>query len=123
MSVGTCPREEQSRGFLEEHRIPELFNNLTSQLIFHRPDDPRDFMIQTLESLKQARTTGIDHPCLFDDSNIESVFGMLDPNTTGYIRLAQYKAGLITLGINKFNEHPPGSEMDRISLAAFKKEA
>lgn len=95
MSGETWPREDESKTYLDEHRIPELFNNLTSQLIFHRPDDPKDFMIQTLESLKQARTTGIDHPCLFDESNIESVFGMLDPNSTGYIRLAQYKAGNI----------------------------
>ena len=37
-SDGTIPiRVEETRTYLQEHKILELFNNMTSQLIFHRP--------------------------------------------------------------------------------------
>ena len=49
--------------------------------------------METLEKLIKSRTTKLDYPCLFDDSNIESTFGMLDPTNRGYIKLQQYKEG------------------------------
>ncbi len=50
-------------------------------------------MIEELETLSKARGTQLDHPCLFDETNITSVFGMLDPTHRGYITLQQYKEG------------------------------
>ena len=50
-------------------------------------------MIETLEKLNKSRTTKRDFPCLFDDSNIQSVYGMLDPTNRGYITLRQYTEG------------------------------
>lgn len=35
-SVPSC-RDGDAREYLEKHRIVELLNNMTSQLIFHRP--------------------------------------------------------------------------------------
>ena len=35
-SVQSC-RDGDAREYLEKHRIVELLNNMTSQLIFHRP--------------------------------------------------------------------------------------
>lgn len=56
-------------------------------------EEPKKFMIEQLERLKKAQRTNIDYPCLFDDTNVQSVFGMLDPTHTGYITLEQYEAG------------------------------
>ena len=50
--------------------------------------------MQYLEQLKKAQTTRIDFPCLFEDGNIEAIFGMLDPTDNGFITLNQYKAGM-----------------------------
>ncbi len=58
-------------------------------------------MIEELETLSKARGTQLDHPCLFDETNITSVFGMLDPTHRGYITLQQYKEGNIQVFFTK----------------------
>ena len=53
-------------------------------------------MKQYLEKLKDARTVKRNYPCIFDDSNIKSLFGMLDVTGKGFITYEQYKQGLKT---------------------------
>ena len=36
-SMELGPRETEAHEYMEKHRILELFNNLTTQLIYHRP--------------------------------------------------------------------------------------
>ncbi|KAK2185809.1 hypothetical protein NP493_222g04000 [Ridgeia piscesae] len=75
----TWPRAQEARKYLMDHRITELLNNMTAQLIYHRPDEPKTFLVQFLEELDAGRGGTFDLPALFDESNIESIFGMLDP--------------------------------------------
>jgi len=51
------------------------------------------FLVAQLEKLKAARETGEDFPCLFDERNIESAFGIMDPTGRGYITNVQYQEG------------------------------
>ncbi|KAJ8387006.1 hypothetical protein AAFF_G00161830 [Aldrovandia affinis] len=117
------PREEEAANYLEKHKIPELMNNLTSMLCFHRPENPREFLITQLELMKASRLQPLDCPCLFNESNLDAVFGILDPINQGHISLAQYKAALATLGIKDFSECPEGADLNRISQETFKKQA
>jgi hypothetical protein len=41
-------------------------------------DDPKSHMIEILEKLQKSRASKLDYPCLFDDTNIQSIYGMLD---------------------------------------------
>ncbi len=50
-------------------------------------------MVQYLEKLITAKGSKVDYPCLFDESNIQSVFGMLDPTGRGFITREQYSEG------------------------------
>ena len=50
-------------------------------------------MIETMEKLQKSQSSKRDFPCLFDDSNVQSVYGMLDPTNRGYITLKQYSEG------------------------------
>lgn len=50
-------------------------------------------MIDLLEKLQRSRATKHDYPCLFDDTNIQSVYNMLDPTNRGFITLQQYQEG------------------------------
>ncbi|XP_044177418.1 EF-hand calcium-binding domain-containing protein 10-like [Acropora millepora] len=121
--VKMANKERNAEGYIRNHKILELFENLTAQLIFERPEDPKAYMKQYLEKLKDARTVERNYPCIFDDSNIKSLFGMLDVTGKGFITYEQYKQGLATLGVKSFNKDPPGSDMDRISSEVFLKEA
>lgn len=50
-------------------------------------------MKQFLEKLKDARTAQRNYPGIFDDSNVRSLFGMLDVTGKGFITYEQYKQG------------------------------
>ncbi|KAI0214480.1 hypothetical protein LSAT2_000428 [Lamellibrachia satsuma] len=83
-------------------------------------DDPKAFLVQFLEELDAGLGGTYD---LFDESNIESMFGMLDPTTTGFITFEQYKEAISTLGITEFDPHPEGSENNKISVDTFMQQA
>nr|XP_043891994.1 EF-hand calcium-binding domain-containing protein 10-like [Solea senegalensis] len=116
-------REQDTAEYLEKHKIIELMDNMTSMLFFYRPDKPREFLIEQLEQLKSSKRSGMKGPNLFDDSNLNAVFGILDPTNQNYITFAQYKQALLTLGIKDINECPEGVGEDRISNKTFKTEA
>ncbi|KAK1789833.1 hypothetical protein P4O66_015709 [Electrophorus voltai] len=133
----TTPREKEAVKYLEEHKIGEMMDNLISMLFFYRPGKilmsvpnavlstkrPREFLIAQLEQLRASKLSAADSPCLFDDSNLDAVFGILDPANQGHISYAQYKEALMTLGIKNFNEHHEDLGNNRISNETFKREA
>ncbi|XP_074644448.1 EF-hand calcium-binding domain-containing protein 10-like [Tubulanus polymorphus] len=117
------PRIAEAQSYLKQHKLIELFNNMSSQLIYHRPANPREFLINYLDKLQVAKKSHLDYPCLFDDANVDSIFGMLDPTNQGYITIQQYRDALETLGIQNYDLHPAGGDINQIPIDAFKKEA
>lgn len=65
--------------------------------VFSLSADPKAFMIERLERLQKSKTSKRDYPCLFDESNVQSVYGMLDPTNRGYVTLKQYSEGMFWL--------------------------
>ncbi|NWR84305.1 EFC10 protein, partial [Furnarius figulus] len=92
--------EDQSRQYLERHRLPELLQHLGALLLFHRPEKPRDFLIQVLERVKAGRRAEGEFPDLMDEANVEAMFGLLDVLGQGRITAAQYGEALKTLGLS-----------------------
>ena len=80
----------------------------------------REYLKQLLKA--KADPDNVDPPCMFEESNIKSVFFMLDLNKKGYISLNQYLLVMDVLRLNKFNRKPAGSEFDKISLETFVRE-
>merc|ERR1711976_796506 len=119
----TWPRKQEASQYLQKHKVVELFDNLTAQLIYNEPSSPKEFLIEALEKLQKSRMTKRDFPCLFDESNINSIFGMLDPTGRGFITLQQYREGLLTIGISDFEQHPPGHDVNKITPDIFAREA
>ncbi|XP_042352523.1 EF-hand calcium-binding domain-containing protein 10 isoform X1 [Plectropomus leopardus] len=116
-------REKDAADYLKKHKIMELMDNLISMLFFYRPENPREFLVEQLEQLKRSRDSGVPGPNLFNDTNLDAVFGILDPANQGHITFEQYKHALTTLGIKDINECPEGVNEDRISFETFKTEA
>jgi len=117
------PKSQMAEAYVQKHRIPELFENMTAALIHAQPENAKKFMINYLETLKKYRDESGDYPAMFTDANVSSVFGMLDVTNKGYITLDQYRAALKTLGVKKCNARPDGSDKDQISLETFLIEA
>ena len=118
----TTTRQDSAREYLEEHRIPELLENLVAALVYHRPDNHREFMLKHIENLKKAKEDFQDPPCMFDISNIQSVYGMLDITKRGHITMEQYKEAMKCMGVSKYNTGPAGAELNKITQETFVRE-
>ncbi|XP_049978224.1 EF-hand calcium-binding domain-containing protein 10 isoform X1 [Alexandromys fortis] len=92
-------RELQAKEYLEKHRIMELLSQLTSFLLFDRPKKPREYLITLLERLKIAKVVGVAFPFFMENSNIVSMFEMMDSSGKGCISFVQYKEALKSLGL------------------------
>ncbi|NXM72618.1 EFC10 protein, partial [Serilophus lunatus] len=92
--------EQESREYLRRHRLPELLQRLGALLLFHRPERPREFLIQALERVKAGRRAEGEYPELMDEANLEAMFSLLDVLGQGRIRAAQYREALNTLGLS-----------------------
>ncbi|XP_020840216.1 EF-hand calcium-binding domain-containing protein 10 isoform X1 [Phascolarctos cinereus] len=95
----TSLRKEEALMYLEKHRLLDLLVNLTSSLLFHRPEKPRDFLLNMLARIKIAKITTVDFPYLMDDSNLVSMFEIMDPTNQGFITPVQYREALKNLGL------------------------
>jgi len=41
--------------YLEKHNILQIFQHLTSDVIYHRPTDPLDYLIQEVQKMKEKQ--------------------------------------------------------------------
>lgn len=117
--------KKEATDYLQNHCIQELFEQLTTALVYNRPDDPRSFIRDHLEQLKKNKDNPEQHsaPSMFDDTNLASVFGMLDVPGKGHITHTQYTEAMKCLGITRYNHSPVGAETNRISRDTFLREA
>ena len=115
---------QQAAKYIKEHKIMELFENLTSALVYEQPEDPKQFMKNFIEQLQKAKSDPdeFDPPSFFDESNLQSVFSMLDITKKGYISHEKYVQAMSNLGVKKFSQNPAGSELNKISQETFIRE-
>ncbi|CAH8534509.1 unnamed protein product [Dicrocoelium dendriticum] len=123
MDYENCPRKHEVDTYIREHKLVELFNNLTSLLIYNQPDNPRKFMLETLCRLRESRGLQCEPPSLFTQKNAEAIFDMLDPCEKRAISYKQYCHALETLGITKYDTKSTGSKNDEISKEDYLEEA
>jgi len=122
MSISEKPtREEEARRYLEEHGILNILNDLTSSLLYYRPENPRAFLINELTKLHAAKISYIYVPQLLDEANAAAIFDTLDPTKQNFITEAQYTQTMKQLGIAKFDKFQP-PESDKITCEMFTKQ-
>jgi hypothetical protein len=121
----TGVHEMAASEYLSKHRILELFENLTSALVYEKPEDPRAFAKLFIEhiQLSQNNPEDAEPPMLVNETNIESIFSMLDITKTGYITRQQYLHAMTSMGLKQFNKSPSGGDFNKISLKTFSREA
>ncbi|KAM6202869.1 EF-hand calcium-binding domain-containing protein 10 [Rhynchocyon petersi] len=117
----THNREREAREYLEKYKIMELLNLLTSALLFYRPENPREYLINTLERMRIAQLTGVSFPFFMNTTNIVAMFEMIDSSSRGIISSAQYKEALKALGLYKGDDDLKDDGCG-ITLEKFKEE-
>lgn len=119
------PLQQEANEYLKQHKIPQLFEAITAELVFHRPSDPRPFMREYILKLQnaKARPDTDGPPCLLDESNIRCVFSMLDITKRGFINTAQYHEAMKSVGVTDYNKDPNGAALNKISQETFVRES
>ena len=56
-------------------------------------ENPKESIIDYLERLKKGKLANLNPPSLLEDTNLNSIFGMLDPSGKGSITFKQYFEG------------------------------
>ncbi|NXE80113.1 EFC10 protein, partial [Cochlearius cochlearius] len=112
--------EQEGREYLRRHRIPELLHRLGALLLYHRPERPREFLIQALERVKAGKRAEGEYPYLMDEANLVAMFQLLDVLGQGHITPGQYREALKTLGLS--TEDVQFGEDEIITLDVFKEE-
>ncbi|KAM6416557.1 EF-hand calcium-binding domain-containing protein 10 [Pluvialis apricaria] len=112
--------ERQCQAYLQRHRIPELLHRLGALLLYHRPERPREFLIQALERVKAGKGAEGEYPHLMDEANLAAMFELMDVVGQGHITPAQYREALKTLGLS--TEDLQFGDNVNITLDIFKEE-
>lgn len=86
------PRAE-AREYLESTGCLDLFQELGTLLMYHKPADPRAFLIEQLKRLQETQKTETLGSSIFTEIDVRTMFGMFDPTRKGKITRDQCKQG------------------------------
>ncbi|CAG5081400.1 Oidioi.mRNA.OKI2018_I69.PAR.g9867.t1.cds [Oikopleura dioica] len=93
------PRETEAIGYVEEHKLQPLMQQLIELTTYHQPGDPRAFMIEQLKHLISARESGTEPPTLLEANNFAAIFGLIDITGRGTVSKAEAQSALRKVGI------------------------
>jgi hypothetical protein len=96
-------RRTQAADYLEDHNISLLFNKLCTQLVYHKPDDPKGFLVKEIQKMQQ-QTSEMTRLTLLTSEDIDTMFRMLDPIGTGALQGHQIIKALAGLGLQAATE-------------------
>merc|ERR1712167_138015 len=60
------------RKYLADKKIAPLLERLSAAVLFHRPEHPREFVLEQLRKIKSGEET------LYSDEDLKVMFGMFD---------------------------------------------
>ncbi len=114
--------------YLDQHKIPQLMEYLCAQLVYAKPADPAAFLAAELRQLQSKQTSGASGKtlpssalALFNDSELTSMFGMLDPLNTGTLSAKQVHKAVQDLGLDPTKAGVDPTVQQRFNVDAFKK--
>ncbi|XP_066031365.1 testis-specific expressed protein 55 [Chamaea fasciata] len=53
---------QAAMNYVEEHKILQIFQDITEKLLFQKPDDPLEFILKEVQSLIDARQAEPERP-------------------------------------------------------------
>mmetsp|Transcript_6526 Transcript_6526/g.16442 ORF Transcript_6526/g.16442 Transcript_6526/m.16442 type:complete len:134 (-) Transcript_6526:325-726(-) len=109
------PRRDAEE-YLEKHNVRGLFKHLSTKLLFAKPEDPKQFMVEELRKVYDCQKEQKPVPSMFEERDLIAMFGMFDVTGCGKITFAQVVQAMKNLGIEDYT--PTSSE--KVDLATFK---
>jgi hypothetical protein len=86
--------DEKARAYLDTHQIMPLFEKLCAELVLAKPENPRAFLAQLLANMQGQADLSV-----FNDADLDVMFGMFDRINTGTINTQQLHTALKAMGL------------------------
>ncbi|GIL53691.1 hypothetical protein Vafri_9327 [Volvox africanus] len=95
--------------YLENNKIPQLFEAITAELLFYKPEKPREYIVKYLENAKVTGTS-----TLITEQDLDTMFGMFDITKRGVVTAEQANRALqVILG--------PSADLSEVGVASSAK--
>jgi len=105
--------------YLEQHKLLRLFSILGAKLASEKPEDPNAFLLAELS--KAAVMSSRGQPLtLFNEKDIEVMFGVFDLTNRGHLTQQQYLKALNAVGIEQPSlKTPVGDTIDKKTFVSY----
>lgn len=110
-------RRTQASAYIEENGIHVLLQKFTAALVYHQPDNPKEFLIRELQKLQKEKEDNKDKEAesplsLLTDEDLGTMFNMLDPIKKGKLLGKQVMQGLQGLAVSPNEPIDPTAVFD-----------
>ena len=85
--------------YLRQHKILELFEDLTTMLAYKQPDNMEAFLVETLKMRKINGNRSI----VYTDSELQNIYSLYDLKGSGFITREKCKEALKNLANSEFH--------------------
>ena len=108
----------EALAYLEKHKMIQLFEIIGAKIACEKPDDPNSFMLAELSKAQVQASRG-QPVALFQEKDIEVMFGVFDLTGRGYVNQTQYLKALEAVGIPApALKTPAGDRIDKKTFVA-----
>ena len=115
-------QKQKTTQYARDRHIGELFNHLMQAIVYHRPENPREFLREEIQKLQTSSTQS-----LFTDDDLSTMFDMIDVTKQGTISVDQLRntcrniAADSSSQINEEEIIAAGGSAGRVNSEAFSK--
>lgn len=117
--VQIVDKRGEALAYLQKHKLIQLFEIIGAKIACEKPSDPNAFMLAELSKAQVMASRG-QPVALFQEKDIEVMFGVFDLTGRGYVNLAQYMKALEAVGIAApALKTPAGDRIDKKTFVAY----
>jgi hypothetical protein len=118
-NVPIVDKRGQALAYLQQHKLLQLFEIIGAKIACEKPSDPNAFMLAELSKAQVMASRG-QPVALFQEKDIEVMFGVFDLTNRGYINQTQYLKALEAVGIAApALKTPVGDRIDKKTFVAY----
>ncbi|KAI3378791.1 hypothetical protein SNEBB_000791 [Seison nebaliae] len=111
--------ESIAKSYLEKNCILQLFDNLTSRLLYDQPEKPIDYIISYFENLESSRENDLEFDTFITKDDVEVYFNQVANKSAESLTKQQYEKAMELMNLKNYNKNPIGCEDNIILKETF----
>jgi hypothetical protein len=117
--VKIVDKRGEALAYLQKHKLIQLFEIIGAKIACEKPSDPNAFILAELSKAQVMASRG-QPVALFQEKDIEVMFGVFDLTGRGFVNIEQYLKALEAVGIAApALKTPVGDRIDKKTFVAY----